>query len=163
MNVINPIRFFFVNIMYTLSGEPIKQLIKEDLYRNLKWDKCLQLYKNKPLKLLKYAMLKKDKAFRSVFYFRMKHHPILVKMSNLLLKAPNTIEFGNGGIAGGLMVSHHYAVIFPKETGKNFRVGPGVVIGRNGDFPTFGDNVYVAANSTVIGDIHIGSNTIRSR
>jgi serine O-acetyltransferase len=51
-------------------------------------------------------------------------------------------------------------VIYPKEAGKNFRVGPGVVIGRNGDFPTFGDNVYVASNSTVIGNIKIGDNVI---
>lgn len=43
---------------------------------------------------------------------------------------------------------------------KNFRVGHGVVIGRNDGFPTFGGNVYVAANATVIGGIYIGSNVI---
>ena len=33
--------------------------------------------------------------------------------------------------------------------------------GRVGqDFPTFGNNVYIAANSTVIGNVHIGDNVI---
>ena len=40
-------------------------------------------------------------------------------------------------------------------------MGPGVVIGRNGnDFPIIGDNVYIASNSTVIGKITIGNNVI---
>ncbi len=160
MNIFNSLRFFFVDMMYQFSGVPIKDLVNADLARNMKWDSRYETYKDKPLKLLRIMMLKNDKSFRSVYYFRMKHHPLLVKLSNLLLKAPDTIEFGNGGIGGGLIISHHHAVIFPKETGKNFRVGPGVVIGRNGDFPRFGDNVYVAANATVVGDIYIGDNTI---
>lgn len=40
-------------------------------------------------------------------------------------------------------------------------MGPGVVIGRRGQkFPVIGDNVYIAANATVIGDVHIGNNVI---
>ena len=59
------------------------------------------------------------------------------------------------------MVSHRFSAIFMKSAGKNFRVGPGVVIGRNGNgFPTIGNNVYIAANSTVIGGIEIGDNVI---
>jgi serine acetyltransferase len=37
----------------------------------------------------------------------------------------------------------------------------GVVVGRNAKgFPVIGDNVYIASNSTVIGNIHIGNNVI---
>lgn len=127
-------RFLFADILYSFSGKPILELVDADVSRNLKWDH---------------------------FYFRMRHHRVLVSLSKLLLPAPNTIEFGGGGIGGGLMVSHNHSVIYPKEAGKNLRVGPGVVIGRNnGEFPTIGDNVYIAANATVIGGVKIGNNVI---
>lgn len=151
-------RCVVADIMYRLSGAPVKELIDADVQRNLKWDSRGQKYTS-PVKRLNYCLLKK-KEFRSVFELRMRHHPYLMAINDIFLPRMKTIEFGNGGIGGGLLVSHYHCVVFPKETGKNFRVGPGVVIGRNGDFPTFGDNVYVAANATVVGDIHIGSNVI---
>lgn len=52
-------------------------------------------------------------------------------------------------------------MISPKSAGINLRIGPGVVIGRNGnEFPIIGDNVYIASNATVIGNIRIGDNVI---
>ena len=144
------------DMLYALSGKPIKELVDADIDRNLKW--CERPPKIK-LARLNYCLLKK-KEFRSVFHLRMRHHKFLCGINDVFLPRMKTIEFGNGGIGGGLMVSHYHSVIFPKETGKNFRVGPGVVIGRNGDFPVFGDNVYVASNATVVGDITIGSNVI---
>lgn len=152
------LNYIIADALYIMSGQPIKQLVDEDIKRNLKWDVKGKALKN-DVKKLNYLLSKKIE-FRSVFYFRMKHHPILVNISRILLPCVKTIEFGNGAIEGGMMVSHYHCVIFPQKAGKNFRVGPGVVIGRNGDFPTFGDNVYVAANATVIGDIHIGDNVI---
>lgn len=59
----------------------------------------------------------------------MKHHSVLVSLSRRILRDIETIEFGNGGIGGSLMISHYHAVVFPLEAGKNLRVGPGVVIG----------------------------------
>lgn len=153
-------RFLFVDILYRFSGKPIVELVDADVSRNLKWDKFFSEHRQNPRLLLHHALLK-DRAFRSVFYFRMRHHRFLTGCSRLILPAPNTIEFGGGGIGGGLMVSHYHSVIYPKEAGRNLRIGPGVVIGRNnGEFPTIGDNVYVAANSTIIGGIKIGSNVI---
>lgn len=151
-------RCLVADILYQLSGPPIKELVDADVQRYQKWS----LFKDKhPSRMtqMNYCLLYK-KEFRSVFNLRMRHHKFLTKLCDLFLPRLETIEFGNGGIGGGLLVSHYHSVIYPKKTGKNFRVGPGVVIGRNGDFPTFGDNVYVAANATVIGDIHIGSNVI---
>lgn len=149
-------RCAIADVLYALSGKPIKELVDADVARNLKWDKNPP--KGKTARL-NYCLLKK-KEFRSVFHLRMRHHKFLCGINDVFLPRMKTIEFGNGGIGGGLMVSHYHSVIFPKLTGKNFRVGPGVVIGRNGDFPVFGDNVYVAANATVVGDITIGSNVI---
>lgn len=146
------------DIMYKLSGAPIRELVDADVERNLKWDRWAQTHTGK-IRRLNYCLLKK-REFRSVFHLRLRHHKFLCRCNDRLLPRLLTIEFGGGGIGGGLMVSHNHCVVFPKEAGKNFRVGPGVVIGRNGDFPRFGDNVYVAANATVIGDIRIGSNVI---
>lgn len=144
------------DVVYAMSGAPVKALIKADVARNLKWSS----WKDRGfLVRLNYCLLAK-KEFRSVFHLRIRHHKILAWLNDLLLPRMKTIEFGGGGIGGGLMVSHYHCVVFPKEAGENFRVGPGVVIGRNGGFPTFGDNVYVAANATVVGGIQIGSNVI---
>jgi serine O-acetyltransferase len=142
--------------MYLLSGKPVKELVDADVDRNLKWSKAPLEGK---IMRLNHCLLKKIE-FRSIFYLRLRHHKVLCGINDFLLPRMETIEFGNGGIDGGLMVSHYHCVVFPKKAGKNFRVGPGVVIGRNGDFPVFGDNVYVAANATVVGDITIGSNVI---
>lgn len=153
-------RFLFADILYRFSGKPVLELVNADVKRKLKWDTFYSDHCGDPRLLLHHALLK-DPAFRSVFYFRMRHHGFLVGLSKLLLPAPNAIEFGGGGIGGGLMVSHNHSVIYPKEAGKNLRVGPGVVIGRNnGEFPTIGDNVYIAANATVIGGVKIGSDVI---
>lgn len=151
-------RCLVADFLYHFSGDLIKDLVNADIDRNLKWNSLTkgksQLYR------LNYLM-KSSREFRSIYYFRMKHHKRLCSISRIFLPDIKTIEFGNGGIGGGLMVSHYHAVIFPKEAGKNLRVGPGCVIGRNnGGFPTIGDNVYIAANSTVIGNIKIGNNVI---
>lgn len=151
-------RCVVADVMYSLSGAPIKELVDADVERNLKWDRWAKTHSGK-LRRLNYCLLKK-REFRSVFHLRLRHHKFLCWCNDRLLPRHLTIEFGGGGIGGGLMVSHNHCVVFPKETGRNFRVGPGVVIGRNGGFPVFGDNVYVAANATVIGDIRIGSNVI---
>lgn len=153
---LNVWRCVVADALYLLSGAPIRELVSADVDRFLKWSDLPALNK---LTRFNYCLLHK-KEFRSVFAMRMRHHPLLIWLCDIFLPRFHTIEFGNGGIGPGLLVSHNHCVIFPKQTGKNFRVGPGVVIGRNGDFPTFGDNVYVAANATVIGDIHIGNNVI---
>ena len=153
------LRCAIADILYIMSGKPIKDLINSDIERNLKWDKNKDKIRGKVLRLN--YLLVKSKEFRTIFYFREKHHGFLCKLSRIFLRDVPTIEFGNGGIGGGLIVSHYHSVIFPKNAGKNLRVGPGVVIGRNGGgFPVIGDNVYIAANATVIGNIEIGSNVI---
>lgn len=152
-------RCWVADITYLLSGAPIREALDADVMRYLKWDKNREKYTRK-LARLNYCLLRK-KEFRSVFHLRIRHHKFLAGLCNLFLPRFKTIEFGNGCIGPGLLVSHYHCVIFPCETGKNFRVGPGVVIGtNNAGFPRFGDNVYIASNATVIGGIRIGSNVI---
>lgn len=144
-------------LVYLLSGRCIKDYVNADVDRYLKWTVGVSTSKTRRLS---FCLLKK-KEFRSVFAYRIRHHKTLSKIINIFIPRIKTIEIGNGGIGPGLYISHYHCVIFCKESGKNLRVGPGVVIGRNGvEFPIIGDNVFIAANSVIIGDIKIGDNVI---
>ena len=82
----------------------------------------------------------------------------LIKFCKTLAPESKSIEIA-GQIGPGLQISHNFSVIMPNRAGVNLRVGPGVVIGRNGhEFPNIGDNCYIASNSVVIGGITIGNN-----
>lgn len=144
-------------IVYKLSGQCIKDEIDGDVDRYLKWAENAPTSK---ASRLAFCLIRK-KEFRSVFAYRIRHHKLLSKVVNLFVPRFKTIEIGNGGIGPGLYISHYHCVIFCKEAGRNLRVGPGVVIGRNRrEFPRIGNNVFIAANASVIGDIEIGDNVV---
>lgn len=103
-------------------------------------------------------------SFRSIFYFRLKNENLFIratrKLCQFILPECTTIEIG-GIIGGGFIISHNICIVYPNIAGKNLRIGPGVVIGNvKGKSPIIGDNVYIAANATVIGNIRIGNNVI---
>ena len=145
------------DISYMISGRDLKAKIDMDVSRYMKWDAAKDRLKSRILRLNHILLTKKE--FRDIFYFRMKLHKRLAALSRLTLPAMEAVEIG-GEIGGGLMVSHFHSVVFPAKAGNNFRVGPGVVIDKEGGAPTFGNNVYIASNSTVVGGVHIGDNVI---
>lgn len=151
------LRYFPADILFILNNKENKANLVADVLRYVKWDSFSKKH-NSTLALINYCL--SIHAFRNVFYFRLTRHKILRKICMLLIPELKTIEI-NGQIGPGLLISHNFSVIMPKSAGQNLRIGPGVVIGRNGkDFPTIGNNVYIASNSTVIGNIHIGNNVI---
>ena len=155
---VKSIRCIIADILYLLCGQGLKSMIDMDVNRYFKWDNSRDRIKNKILRLNHILITKKE--FRNIFYFRMKKHKRFIALSKITLPAAGAVEIG-GEIGGGLMISHFHSVVCPKKTGKNFRVGSGVVVDREeNDAPTFGDNVYVASNSTVVGGIHIGDNVV---
>ena len=156
--IIKSVVCIFADIMYLICNADLKAVIDMDVSRNLKWDKNKDRLKGRYIRLNHLLLTKKE--FRSIFYYRVKQHRCLSALSGIFLPHAKAIEFGGGNIGGGLMVSHYHSVICPKKAGKNFRVGPGAVIDKDGEAPTFGDNVYVASNSTVLGGFQIGSNVI---
>ena len=150
----------FFLLAYGLSKGRTRKLIDEDAARCLKWDEAGS--KRSPLK--RFELCCKQQSFRNVLKFRLMGERLPVKLMGkigfLISPVDKAVEIG-GVIDGGLMVSHSFSVVYVYSAGKNLRVGPGVVIGRNGNgFPKFGNNVYVAANSTVFGDVRIGDNVI---
>jgi len=150
-------RFVFADMAYRSCGKTIQDMVDCDVSRYLKWNQKAKGLSR--IQRLNYCLLDYVE-FRNVFYYRMQKHRHLVGMSKWFLKAADSVEIG-GEIGGGLYISHRHSVVFPQKAGKNLRVGPGVVIGKNrGGRPEIGDNVYIASNATVIGGIHIGNNVI---
>lgn len=154
------IRCIFHVLLFTIARKDNKNCCIQDIKRILKWEKDWQFFKNHLVLGLCYALVY-IREYRSVFYYRFRKYKKSIRLCNLFFPAPVTIEIGDVDIGGGFMISHCFAVIGPKKAGTNFRVGPGVVVGRNGDdFPVIGNNVYLASNSTVIGKVTIGDNVI---
>lgn len=147
-------------VAYYLSNRHTKELIIEDVKRNLKWEE-IDIQKKETQKL---RLCCKKRYFRNILCYRLKmgnfSSRVLAKLFWVISPGFSTIEIG-GKIEGGLMISHSFCIIYVKSAGKNLRIGPGVIIGRSSSgFPTIGDNVYIAANSTVIGNVNIGNNVI---
>ncbi len=150
----------FLLLAYKFADADTRIKIDEDSARFLKWDSVGS--KAGPLK--RFKMCCRQQQFRDVLGFRLRQtgfiSRVFGKIGFLISPKDKTVEIG-GNIDGGLMISHSFSVVFVQSAGKNLRIGPGVVIGRvGGGFPKIGNNVYIAANSTVIGDIVIGDNVI---
>ena len=148
----------FMVTAYRLLDEGNKKLVDADAARYTKWDKTEKLSRAGVVrKALKY------KEFRSVIQFRLRKGGRLARamgrIGSWFYPTYKSIELG-GEFDGGIFVSHSFSAVYA-VAGKNLRIGPGVVVGRVGKhFPRIGDNVYLAANSTVIGKVKIGNNVI---
>ncbi len=157
MNPFKIIRCAVADLIYMSCNAETKTMINEDVERYLKWNK--EFKGKRSISRLNYCLIS-QREFRNVFYYRLKSHFFLVSLCRIFLKKAEAVEIG-GTIGGGLYISHRNAVVFPEKAGKNLRVGPGVVIGKNRDkSPVIGNNVYIASNATVVGGITIGDNTI---
>ena len=144
------------DILYWAGEEKVKKRIREDVSHYMEWH---PEWMSPSFWVCLNTLLIYEKPFRNVFYYRTGNN-ILARISALFVPPLKTIEIG-GRIDGGLMISHNFSVISPDTAGRNLRIGPGAVIGRNGDsYPVIGNNVYIASNATVIGNVHIGDNVI---
>ena len=162
--VLNMWRFPGTALIYALLNWKEKNLIIEDLKRfqfsggAIKENSVIDIF----------YMLVSEKAFQSVMLFRLTNRRILKTFFNLIWNPLKTIELNavSGKIGPGFWISHNYMVVSVYSAGKNFRVGPGVVIGLKKEKdkkiinPIFGDDVYVCANATVVGGINIGDNVV---
>ena len=143
-------------ILYNSMSEHEKHLVQMDIAAYMRWESGAENHSKIGQKLT-YCMLNLP-SFRSVFYFRGRKHKILRGIASLFLPGITSIEIG-GDIAGGLYISHNYAVVYVSSAGKNFNVKPGVVCGNvKGKYPVIGDNVMIGANAVIIGGVRIGNN-----
>ena len=107
------------------------------------------------------------KLYRIAHKLYLKHIPMLPKFFYRLIYLVNNChvhyatEIGNGTIIayGGIgVVIHTNAVI-----GKNCVIESNVTIGgrnNNPKVPVIGDNVFIGTGARILGDVHIGNNSI---
>ncbi len=108
-----------------------------------------------------------DKAFRSLFYYRLKKFSNLFKLLSfgmgLFYKAQTSLEFGCDQIGGGLRLQHAFSTIISSVSiGENCWINQNVTIGSSGpgNKPKIGSFVQIRAGAVVVGKIVIGDNVI---
>lgn len=70
--------------------------------------------------------------FRNIFYYRTKgSNRVLSVISKFFFPPVKSVEITGGIFGGGLHIVHNHCVIHANKVGKNLKVGPGVVIGKN--------------------------------
>lgn len=151
----------FFELAYLFASEKTKRLINEDICRYIRLG-SISVDSEKEFERVSKAL--KSYEYLTVFRYRIARDSFLsklfLKFGTFFKKIPISVEI-LGEIDGGLMISHYNSIVTLEKAGKNLRVGPGVIIGKCGKFmPVIGDNVYIGANSTVLGKIHIGDNVI---
>lgn len=149
-------------VAFSQCEPEIREQILQDMYRVMKW---FPENERNAADNVRVRASVQEIPFRNVLVYRLSHSErkvvrLLCSVGKVLMPPSVAIEI-DGEIGAGLYISHNFSVVIPQRAGKNLRVGPGVVIGQNaGHWPIIGDNVYIAANASVIGGVTIGDNVI---
>lgn len=104
-----------------------------------------------------YRLMVEYKAFRNVFYYRLRYFSFLIKW---ILPPERTLEIRVNNFGEGIYIQHGTSTqIDAKYIGKNFWTNQNVTVGWKGPGnPTIGDNVRIGTGAVVIGPITIGDN-----
>lgn len=104
------------------------------------------------------------KEFRNLFLYRLKERSLgLEIISKIFWKPMDTCYINTKNIGGGLFLEHGFStVISAKAIGNNCWINQQVTIGYTNDVdaPIIGNNVSIKAGAIVIGNVHIGDNSI---
>lgn len=143
-----------------MNFKDVKNLIIRDYKAYETKNTLLTFYLKNPcfkltvwMRLCKYFYISKKRLL--YFFARLKYRKLQVKYGI-------QIDF-NINVEGGLNIHHYGGIVIHKDCkiGKNFNIRHNTTIGKTKKgVPTIGDNVYVGANSILIGDITIGDNCI---
>lgn len=141
-------------ICYVSMSNPLKELLKEDLYR-LRLEISL-----KPIVKLLY-FLHSDKCFRELFYYRI--GPVRAFLISWIRPSSSQFHITKSmKLGGGAYFPHPFATyIHARSIGYNFSCRNCTTIGKTekGN-PIIGNNVTIGANCVVIGNIVIGDNVV---
>ena len=103
------------------------------------------------------------KEFRNLVIYRLRRKGYVCSIIFQLLFPPmDTLYIKCTDIGKGLYIQHGFStIISAKSIGENCYINQQVTIGYKGDKnPTIGNNVHICAGAIVIGDCHVGDNSI---
>lgn len=144
-----------VIIIFTSSS---KDIIISDTRRWMELDKM-----NSGLICSFCLILIDKKEFRNLVVYRLRKHGYFGSIIFSFLFPPmDTLFITCPDIGKGLYIQHGFAtVISAKSIGENCYINQQVTIGYKGDKqPTIGNNVHICAGAIVIGDCHVGDNSV---
>lgn len=121
------------------------------------WSKCYKNQMSVFLSLLWY--LEYYQEFRNLFYYRIRYASFFSFLASPL---PNLYLFSEN-IGKGLFLQHGFStVLSAKSIGEYCWINQQVTLGWTNeiDAPTIGNNVKIYAGAIVIGNVHIGDNSI---
>lgn len=107
----------------------------------------------------------------SIFLFRISRKKFLTYFCTFFFSHNRNIEILTpvDKVGGGLIIYHNIgAILRAQSIGDNVTISQGVTVGAGGDWnsnddnniPTIGDNVLIATNSIVIGNVKIGNGAV---
>ena len=141
-----------------------KRVIQQDYSFNAGFRSCTAL----PKSFLKSKEWKYIKVYRKfqVNQGTIWGHFYKMKLHSMSQKTGIEFEF-NTSIGAGLIIGHWGRIVIngTAKLGKGMMITHGVTIGRDvrgkrKGVPTFGDGVCIRANSTVVGNVHIGNDVL---
>ena len=146
---------FLIPSMFLVKDEVFMQDVK-------RWKEVYKINDNDWKSIAHLLWLYKE--FRNVVYYRLrKKHIIRATLFKLFYPLLSTLYITTGEIGGGLFIHHGFStVISAKSIGKNCWVNQQVTIGwtNKPNPPVIGDNVTITCGAKVLGDIHVGDNSI---
>jgi serine O-acetyltransferase len=147
-----------------------RSLIKHDFRNHIAY-KRIKKQNNNILNRygLFFSLFLMDTGFRGIIFYRICHSScqyskVRLYIAYFFFKLLSSIEISpRANIGPGLFFPHPQCIVIGMATlGENCTVYQGVTIGAklpyHDKYPKIGDNVYIGAGSTILGDIKIGNN-----
>lgn len=153
------IRNFIVTLYYSLYYIVAVIFNRNEIFHDLEfWNEQIGLNENLAMHLYRYP------AFRTLFYYRLKEHKLLIAILKFFCPPMYGFEIHAKSI-GSLIAYHPYSTYINCESiGEKFIIRNNTTIGnKNNDdnqLAIIGNNVEIGVNSVIIGKVVIGDNVI---
>lgn len=160
-NYLNIIRALIPILVYMIGNKNDKIIIEKDIKRWIKIYNLESINKNFFVNLSWLLLYYKE--FRNLYVYRSKKiSRILSFIIKLIYPIEKTLFIITDEIGGGFVIFHGFGTIInATRIGENFSVYQNVTIGNiSGEKPSIGDNVDITTSAVVLGNIHIGDNSL---
>lgn len=153
------VRFFIITFYYALYYVVAFFFNRKEIFHDLDfWNEQIGLNENLAMHLYRYP------AFRTLYYYRLKEHRILIAILKIFCPPMYSFEIHAKSI-GSLIAYHPYSTYINCESiGEKFIIRNNTTIGnKNNDesqVPIIGNNVEIGVNTVIVGKIVIGDNVI---